>query len=269
MSQTSFNQRKLAQNFLRSSKLVRSLLSVSSIAPGDIVYEIGPGRGIMTAELAQIARGVIAIEKDFLLAEGLRRRFQAVENVQIIANDFLRFHIPHRQYKIFANIPYNVTADIVRRILYTPPFPSEAFLVMQKEAAQKFSGSPCETQFSILSKPLFDIQIIRELRRTDFEPVPHVDSVLLRIEKRPSPLVQREEISLYRSCIRYGFGAWKRSLKVSFKTVFSYPQWKRLSKDLYFPLDATPSQLTFAQWLGLFQCFKERVPMCKQEYVRR
>ena len=269
MSKTSHHRLRLAQNFLRSSKLVRSLLGVSSISTGDIVYEIGPGRGIITAELAHIARGVIAIEKDFLLAEGLRRRFQAVENVQIIANDFLRFHIQHRQYKIFANIPYNLTADIVRRILYTPPFPSEAFLVMQKEAAQKFSGSPCETQFSILSKPLFDIQIIRELRRTDFEPIPYVDSVLLRIEKRLLPLVQKEDISLYRSFIRYGFGAWKRSLKLSFKTVFSYPQWKRLSKELYFPLDATPSQLTFAQWLGLFQCFKERVPMCKQEYVRR
>ena len=269
MSKTSHHRLRLAQNFLRSSRLVRSLLGVSSISTGDIVYEIGPGRGIITAELAQIARGVIAIEKDFLLAEGLRRRFQAVENVQIIANDFLRFHIQHRQYKIFANIPYNLTADIVRRILYTPPFPSEAFLVMQRQAAQKFSGSPCETQFSILSKPLFDIQIVRELRRTDFEPVPQVDSVLLKIEKRPSPLVHTEEISLYRSFIRYGFGRWKHSLKLSLKPVFSYPQWKRLSNDLNFALDATPSQLTFAQWLGLFQCFKERVPMCKQEYVRR
>jgi hypothetical protein len=80
--------------------------------------------------------------------------------------------------------------------------------------------------------------------------------------------VQKEEISLYRSFVRYGFGRWKHSLKLSFKPVFSYPQWKRLSIDLHFPLDATPSQLNFAQWLGLFHCFKERVPMCKQEYVR-
>jgi len=269
MSKTSNNQVALAQNFLRSSKLVRSLLSASSIAPDDIVYEIGPGCGIITAELAQIARSVIAVEKDPRLAEGLHRRFHEVENVQIIAADFLRYPIHHRQYKIFANIPYNLTADIVRRILSTPPFPTEAYLVMQKEAAQKFSGSPCETQFSVLTKPLFDIRIMRELRRTDFEPVPHVDSVLLRIEKRLSPLLQKEEISLYRSFVRYGFGTWKHSLKLIFKPVFTYPQWKRLSKDLYFPLDATPSQLTFAQWLGLFECFKQRVPIYKQGCVRR
>src|SRR5574341_986117 len=103
MSKTSYNQLQLAQNFLRSSKLVRSLLGASSIAPGDIVYEIGPGRGIITAELAQIASQVIAVEKDAFLAEGLRRRFQDVRNVVIISDDFLRYQIPHRQYKMFAN----------------------------------------------------------------------------------------------------------------------------------------------------------------------
>jgi 23S rRNA (adenine-N6)-dimethyltransferase len=269
MSKIPYNQLALAQNFLKSPKLVRSLLSASSVASGDIVYEIGPGRGMITAELAQKASKIIAIEKDAFLAVKLQRRFQYVSNVEIIANDFLRYRIHHSRYKIFANIPYNITADIVRKILFTPPFPIDAYLVMQREAAQKFSGSPCETQFSILAKPLFDIRILRELRRTDFEPIPRVDSVLLRIGKRPSPLVQQEDISLYRSFVRYGFGTWKHSLKRIFKPVFTYPQWKRLSKDLCFPLDAIPSQLTFPQWLALFECFKQRVPICKQGYVRR
>src|SRR5215510_2298877 len=135
----------LAQNFLRSSKLVRSLLDQSSIAPGDIVYEIGPGRGIITAELARTAHKVIAIEKDPVLARQLQARFQDVENVEIIAADFLQYRILGREYKIFANIPYNITAGIVRKILFTQPWPSEAYLVMQKEAAQKFSGIPNET----------------------------------------------------------------------------------------------------------------------------
>jgi 23S rRNA (adenine-N6)-dimethyltransferase len=259
----------LAQNFLRSSQLVRSLLSTSSIDAHDIVYEIGPGRGIITAELAQIARKVIAIEKDPILASHLRGSLQSIGNVQILVSDFLRYSIHDQEYKIFANIPYNLTACIMRKILYTPPVPSEANLVMQKEAAEKFSGKPSETQFSVLAKPLFDIQIVRELRRTDFEPVPNVDSVLLRIKKRPLPLVRKEETFLYHRFVCYGFGTWKDSLKLIFKPVFSYQQWKRLSKDLQFPLDATPSRLTFEQWLGLFECFKQRVPRNKQAYVKR
>src|SRR5215216_2231994 len=138
MAKKSNKQIFLAQNFLKSSKLVRSLLDTSSIESGDLVYEIGPGRGIITAELAQVACKVIAIEKDQTLARRLRDRFQRVNNIQIIANDFLQHYIPDKEYKIFASIPYNLTACIVRKILYTPPVPSAAYLVIQKEAAEKF-----------------------------------------------------------------------------------------------------------------------------------
>ena len=267
MAKKSNKQILLAQNFLRSSKLVRSLLDTSSIGSRDIVYEIGPGRGIITAELAPIAHKVIAIEKDRTLARQLCQRFQDVDNVQIIANDFLMYHICDREYKIFANIPYNITASIVRKIFYAAPVPSEAYLIMQKEAAEKFSGRPHETQFSVLAKPLFDIQIIRELRRTDFEPVPKADSVLLHIKKRPSALVRKEDAFLYHSFVCYGFGTWKNSLKLIFKPVFTYQQWKHLSKNLHFPLNATPSDLTFEQWLGLFECFRQRVPSNKQAFI--
>ena len=268
MAKKSNKQIVLAQNFLRSSKLVRSLLETSTIEADDVVYEIGPGRGIITAELARIASKVIAIEKDPSLARQLCEKLQDAVNVQIIANDFLRYPIHDQEYKIFANIPYNMTADIMRKILYTPPTPGEAYLITQKEAAEKFSGKPRETQFSVLAKPLFNIQIIRELRRTDFEPIPHVDSVLLHIKKRCSPLVRREDTFLYRRFVHYGFGRWKKSLKLIFKPIFSYQQWKHLSKDLHFPLDATPSRLTFEQWLGLFECFRQRVPRDKQAYIK-
>jgi 23S rRNA (adenine-N6)-dimethyltransferase len=269
MAKKSNKQIALAQNFLRSSKLVRSLLENSSIEPDDVVYEIGPGRGMITAELAQIVHKVIAIEKDPSLVRQLREMFRDADHVQIIANDFLRYSIYDREYKVFASIPYNITACIMRKILYTPPVPIEAYLIMQKEAAQKFSGSPRETQFSILAKPFFDIQIIRKLRRIDFEPMPNVDSVLLHIKKRSAPFVRKEDAFLYRSFIRYGFGTWKNNLKLIFKSIFTYQQWKRLSKNLHFPLDVTPSQLTFEQWLGLFECFRERVPSNKQVIIKR
>jgi 23S rRNA (adenine-N6)-dimethyltransferase len=269
MAKIARKQIALAQNFLRSSGLVRSLVEASSIGPFDTVYEIGAGRGMITTELTRIACKVVAIEKDPELVHHLREQFQYTHNVKIVENDFLRYRIPDRKYKIFANIPYNVTAEIVRKILYIPPTPSEAYLVMQKEAAEKFSGSPKETRFSILAKPLYDIQIIRELHKTDFEPIPGVDSVLLRIMKRRSLLVREEDTALYHNFIHYGFGMWKRSLRLAFKPIFTYPQWKRLSKDLHFPLNATPTELTFEQWLGLFACFKQMVSRNKQALIQQ
>jgi 23S rRNA (adenine-N6)-dimethyltransferase len=248
----------LAQNFLRSPGLVSRLVARSSIGPSDVVYEIGPGKGIITAELVRAAEKVVAIEKDPKLVRRLRERFRGVENIEIIEEDFLQFSIRERDYKIFANIPYSITASLVRKILYVPPVPSEAYLILQKEPARKFSGRPSETLFSLLAKPLFEFQIVAGLKRTDFDPAPDVDSVLLRIARRREPLLQKEDAALYREFVRYGFGGWKRHLRSAFKPVFTYKQWKRLSRDLHFPLNATPTELTFVQWLGLFKAFKQR-----------
>jgi 23S rRNA (adenine-N6)-dimethyltransferase len=267
MAKKPTRQIALAQNFLRSSTLARRLLDASSITYQDIVYEIGPGRGAITTELARVARKVVAIEKDPLLVQYLRERFQDVDNVQIVKGDFKRFRIPDQEYKIFANIPYNLTADIVRKILYAHPVPGEAYLIVQKEAAEKFSGSPKETQFSVLAKASFHIRIVCKLRRTDFIPAPRVDSVLLHIRKRCPPLIRGEDVSLYRHFVRFGFRSWKRNLKLAFKPIFTYEQWKRLSNDLHFLPDAKPTELTFEQWMGLFDCFKHNVSTEKRAYL--
>jgi len=259
----------LGQNFLRCSNLVRSMIQASSIEPTDTVVEIGAGRGIITGELACIARKVIAIEKDPSLAQQLRWQFRSVRNVEVIEKDFLQYRICEREYKVFANIPYNITADILRKLLYTAPTPKEAYLILQKEAAEKFAGFPKESQFSVLAKPWFSFQMVRQLRRTDFEPVPRVDSVLLCINKRSPPLIDEGDSDSYRRFIQYGFGRWRKSLKCIFKPVFSYKQWKHLSRELGFPLNAAPTELNFEQWLGLFDCFQSRVPDGKRYLVLR
>jgi 23S rRNA (adenine-N6)-dimethyltransferase len=252
------NKRKLlAQNFLKDPRLVRRLVRSSSIASGDTVIEIGPGRGIITAELARVAYEVIAVEKDPQLARNLRGRFTAQPNVRVVTCDFLNFTLPSgKDYKIFASIPYNATAAIVRKVLETPTSPSDAYFIMQKEPARKFAGVPAETLFSLLAKPWFEFRILHALRRTDFYPMPEVDSVLINIRRRPRPLIGREGRRAYERFVSYGFGRWKPTLRAAFKGVFTHEQWKRLSRDLHFPLDATPTQLSFDQWLGLFRAFK-------------
>jgi 23S rRNA (adenine-N6)-dimethyltransferase len=227
---------------------------MSKIGPRDIVYEIGPGNGILTAELACIARQVIAIEKDPDLVRRLRERFRLLGNVEIVEQDFLdyTFRTPG---KIFANIPYNVTSRIVRKILYGPTSIGETYLILQREAAKKFSGYPNESLCSLLAKPFFEFQILYQLRRTDFCPVPAVDSVLLSIKRRPRALIETHEVASYRDFVQYGFGRWKPNLKLAFKNVFTYKQWKRLARDLHFQVNATPTELSFEQWLDLYRGF--------------
>jgi 23S rRNA (adenine-N6)-dimethyltransferase len=248
----------LAQNFLRSPKLVRRLVAMSGVGPSDTVYEIGPGNGIITAELASVATRVIAIEKDPELVRHLRERFRLFDNVEIVEKDFLAYSFITSEHKVFANIPFNRTAQILRKILCEQSKVSEAHLILQKEAAQKFSGSPKETLFSILIKPFFELQILSQLRRSDFWPMPHVDSVFLSIKRRANPLIEAKAVVPYRDFVAYGFGRWKPTLKSAFKNVFTYKQWKRLARELDFPLNATPTELSFEQWLGLYRCFRQR-----------
>jgi 16S rRNA A1518/A1519 N6-dimethyltransferase RsmA/KsgA/DIM1 with predicted DNA glycosylase/AP lyase activity len=170
-------------------------------------------------------------------------------------------------YKIFASIPFNVTAPIMRKILDGHHPPQAAYLVLQKEAAQKFAGTPRETQASILAKPWFDFQIVRELQRTDFEPIPGVDVVFLQIKKRDPPLITPEEAASYCRFVRYGFGVWKSNLRLIYQPIFSQQQWRRLARELHFAPNATPTQLRFDQWLGLFAGFRRYVPPTKQGMI--
>ena len=250
-------QLSLAQNFLRSPELVLRLVRMSEIGRSDTVYEIGPGTGIITAALASVAEQVIAIEKDPVLVRRLRERFRLLDNLQIEERDFLTYSFRRfSTYKIFANIPYNRTAQILRKILYEQPKLSEAYLILQKEAAKKFSGCRKETLFSILVKPFFEFQILAQLKRTDFWPVPNVDSVFLSIKRLKRPLIAMQDVASYREFVRYGFGRWKPNLKLAFKRHFTYKQWKHLARELNFRLNATPTELSFEQWLGLYQSFR-------------
>ena len=266
------NQIRLAQNFLTRPKLVRRLIEMSTIGSSDTVYEIGPGNGIITAELARVAKQVIAIEKDPELVRRLRERFRPLDNIEIVEEDFLTYRVRSSEYKIFANIPYNITARILSKIVHERPNLDEAYLILQKEAAQKFSGTPRETLCSILAKPLFEFQIVTRLRRTDFRPVPNVDSVLLSIKRRSHALLPNQDIAPFRDFVQYGFKRWKPNLRLAYKHIVTYKQWKRLAHDAGFPLNATPTELSFEQWLHLYRtCMKSvgnptrEVKLCSPE----
>ena len=249
----------LAQNFINRSSLADSLLNMTSIGPDDIVYEIGPGTGMLTKELAVRAGKVIAIEKDPDLYMSLVQKFGHNDNVILHSADFLRFKIKDMYYKIVANLPFNITSAIVRKIVYATNPPVEAYLIMQKEAAEKFTGMPRTTQFSVLVKPWFRLRIMKYFKRTDFSPVPSVDVVMLHITKRSPPLVANKDRFRYERFVTHGFNSWKKNVKQNYKNMFTYTQWKRLSRDLAFPVHAKPSELRFSHWLGLYEFYRMNV----------
>ena len=247
------------QNFFKDAGLVAAIVRQADFNPQDIVYEIGSGQGIITRELAKKVKKVVAVEIDKELFIRLKQKLAIYPNVQLINDDFLKYKIPDLIYKVFANIPFNITADVLRKLLTVISPPISAYLVVQKEAGQKFAGTPKETQFSILAKPWFELEIVRSFRKTDFEPMPSVETVLLKITKRSEALVAKSAKDDYFWFVQYGFNRWRANLGKNFKEVFTYKQWHRLAHDLKFQLKAQPTDLTFNQWLGIFNFYLKTV----------
>ena len=181
-----------SQNFLRDPRLIDGLLERSSIGCHDLVYEIGPGTGIITERLVLRCRRVVAIERDDDLAARLRLRLRDCPRATIHSADFLRFPLPVGPYKVFASIPFNLTAAIITRLTESRA-PLDSYLVVQREAAWRFLGSPRATLPSALLHPWFDATICHQFKRRDFRPAPQVESVLLRLRKRGPPLLSRAD----------------------------------------------------------------------------
>jgi 23S rRNA (adenine-N6)-dimethyltransferase len=245
-----------SQNFLKSRYLVDQLLDKCDINLNDIIYEIGPGKGIITERLAQRCRQVIAIEKDPLLVDALRPKFAVTANIRLHEGNFLEYRLPRGHYKVFANIPFNVTSAIVTQLTTAPVPPDDTYLIVQKEAAKKFLGEPQESLYGILLKPCFELELLHRFRRRDFIPAPRVDVVMLRLRKRGPPLVLRNEMSLFRDFVVYSFTTPQPSLRSAFKGIFTSSQFKRLRNNLDLDFDVTPTSLYFEQWLWLFDGFK-------------
>jgi 23S rRNA (adenine-N6)-dimethyltransferase len=245
-----------AQNFLKSSQLVSSLLDGCDIGGDDVVYEIGPGKGIITEQLALHCKRVVAIEKDPCLANQLLPRFAGSSNVTIHQGDFLDYPLPHKTYKVVANIPFNITAAIVTRLTMAHNPPEDAYLTMQREAAGMFLGVPHESLRSILLKPWFEMEIMHRFRREDFLPAPRVDVVMLRMRKRGPPLVNGSDRQCFRDFAVHLFTAWRPTLGAALTGVFTRQQLKQVHKELGFHVDVPPTSLAFEQWLKLFAYFK-------------
>ncbi len=196
-----------SQNFLTSQKLINKLVRESSITAQDTVLEIGPGTGVITRELLKITSQVVAIEID--------PKFQYSAHPYIYG-DFLTLPLPKKPYKVFSNIPFNITGEIVRKLLQSESPPSDSYLIMQKQAASKFiANSHNNTMAAILYYPWWNIHITHKFKRTDFIPPPQVDCVLLQIKARPISLIDPKLKQTYLDFVSYHFGRDRTSKHIS------------------------------------------------------
>ena len=204
---------ELSQHFIHDPRVAVELVRRARVEAEDLVVEIGSGRGELTAALAAKCRLVIAVEVDPYLCGHLRRRFAAHDNVVVVEGDYLRHTPPKGRHRVVGNIPFAKTAAIVRSITEAPGQLTDASLVVQEEAANRFTGSPVapESLTSLLIKPWWHIEVVHRLKPADFRPRPRVGGAQMAMARRVRPLVSNSEAEGYKEFIRDSFGRTGRT----------------------------------------------------------
>jgi 16S rRNA (adenine1518-N6/adenine1519-N6)-dimethyltransferase len=179
-------RQKLGQHFLTSGSLLERIAAAACPSPTELVIEIGPGRGALTAKLLERARRVVAIELDGELAQYLRARFSSEPRLEIVQADVLATDLSRWQgAPIAGNLPYYITSPILRRAL--PLRPPRAVFLMQEEVARRLIASPGSRDYGFLTvqtalfahaKRLFGV------KPSAFQPPPKVDSAVVLLEPR-------------------------------------------------------------------------------------
>ena len=249
----------LSQNFLRDPRLADHLVRLAALDANDTVLEIGPGSGVLTARLVGRCRQVLAIEKDATLASRLTRRFASERAVAIFAADFLEFPLPSSRYKVFANIPFAITTAIVGKLTTGASPPEDAWLMMQREAAQRFLGEPGGTLAAALLHPWFAGQIRHTFRRSDFVPQPGVDVVLLNLARRSRPLIPDASDEGFRDLVTFVYTAWRPTVQAALATVLRASDCARIERAAGVDVRRPPSALAGDEWVAIAMAMQAHV----------
>ena len=253
---------KYSQNFLKDKGLIKSLLEKSTINKEDVVYEIGAGQGIITEELLKKSGKVIAFEIDENLYNKLVQRFNNENSLELKLGNFLTNHLPNQPYKVFSNIPFNITSAIVKKLTLADNPPNDAYLIIQKEAANKFIGKPEDKSNSLLSiliRSQFNITIFHRFNRNDFFPRPSIDVVMLQIQKYNKPLVSAQDRLLFFDFVTYAYSQFKPNILKGLSAVMNENNIIGIARLEGFTVTSKPSQLELDNWIALFQSFKENL----------
>jgi 23S rRNA (adenine-N6)-dimethyltransferase len=231
--------------------LAAALVRESGVGKSDLVLDIGAGEGVITAELARRAQQVRAIEIDPALAARLRRRFTAAGNVEVAGDNVLRVALPREPFRVVANIPFNLTTAIMRRLLDDPRAPlARADLVVELDVALKRARCSPSTALGAYWGAWYEFALLRRLDATAFAPPPRTDAGVLRILRREKPLVPPAEAREYRNLVSTAFES-RAPARRSLRGAVSALELKRLARELGFAPDAPPWELDQHQWAGV------------------
>ncbi|MFV2062660.1 MAG: 16S rRNA (adenine(1518)-N(6)/adenine(1519)-N(6))-dimethyltransferase RsmA [Chloroflexota bacterium] len=195
-------RKRMSQNHLADGAVLERIIEVAAVEPGERIVEVGPGIGILTAELLRAGANVTAVELDRRLVAHLRSRFDEVAELRLVEGDFLDVKIDEvaaAPWSLVANVPYHITSPILHHVLGADERPTRFVMMVQKEVAERIAAAPGGMSYlSVFVQYHADVRVAFTVPAAAFEPAPEVDSAILVGVIRPRRLDATAEDELWR-----------------------------------------------------------------------
>lgn len=213
-------KKRLGQHFLVDESILQQIADAAELEATDWILEIGPGRGALTRFVAPRCEKLFAVELDHDLVIRLEEEFSRSEGVSILEANVLEIEqremleatgFAEHGYKIVANIPYYITAPIIKTFLSVPAQPQLLVLMVQKEVGERLAAKAGDTSLlSVMAQYYADVEYLLTVPPTAFDPPPKVESALIRLrpKRRPEATADRAFFRV----VRIGFAARRKTL---------------------------------------------------------
>lgn len=253
-------KRALGQNFVVDANTVRKIASLARVEPNDHVVEIGAGLGSLTLALAETGAQITAIEVDEALIPLLEDNVRDLDNISVLHADAMKLHwnealSPEHNWSLVANLPYNVATPLVADILDFVPQVKKMLVMVQKEVGERFCATPSTEAYGALSVKVdfyATARIVGIVPPTVFLPRPNVDSALVEITRRDTPVDAGIDPAQLFSLVKKGFAKRRKMLRGALAGVVEPEHFATAN----IAPTARAEELTIQQWIALFRAVK-------------
>jgi 16S rRNA (adenine1518-N6/adenine1519-N6)-dimethyltransferase len=248
----------LGQNYLVDPNTARKVVRLAEVEPGETVLEVGPGLGSLTLALRGAGALVVAVEADERLLPALAEVLGDDPGARIEAGDALRLDLAELApgaRKLVANLPYNLAATIVLEVLTSYPDYQRLTVMVQREVGERLAAEPGTDAYGATSAKvaaLADARVLSAISRKVFLPEPHVDSVLIRLVKRPHPATAGLPWPLLNQVIDAAFSQRRKTIRNSLRGLgLDAEQVERLGREAGVDLSLRAERLGVAEFAAL------------------
>ena len=253
-----YPKKSLSQNFLLDGNIIKKILAIAELNPGDPILEIGPGPGVLTEAMLNAGAIVTAVEKDSLLAKALNRLDPSGQHLDVHCMDVMDFSIPthlspNHLTKVIANLPYHLTTPILIELVNHSTYFSHIVVMVQDEVAKRFTADPGTKLYGSISVFLqfyTQPEYCFKVSRNCFYPKPNVDSAIVKLTlKRPPDGV---DPGLFFNMTRTAFNQRRKMLQTTLQAIYPKEHIHQALISLNMPISCRPEELSLKQFILLF-----------------